>query len=372
MKRRTGKVLQWELVALALIAVGLFAVLVSSTRVAKAQDYDARLRAATLSQDAFRAIRAARSQAGLAIDEINDPNRTGLVGSQYSLITSGRGDLSGALTATNPNFAAVVLAVLRKAGLHRNDVVAVGLSGSLPALNIEVLAACEVLGLRPMVISTASSGMWGANDPRFTWLDMEAVLSRTGVLPVHSVAASLGGEGDNGLGLSPAGRAWLDSALTRNQVPLLVGADLADAVAQRMAAYRRAAQGERIRAFIAVGNSAANQGIFGRPLPTGLVNRRPADLPGPSVVRAMAEQGARVINLTDVARLAYRYKFPVAPVPLPALAKGRMFAERKYSVNLAIAFTVLIVILLFGVIELDVDYYVRRWFGRRTRLENRP
>jgi len=367
MKRRTDKVSQWELIVLALIAVGLFAILVSLARVARAQDYEARLQAATLSQEAFQQIRTARSQVGLAIDEINDPNRTGLVGGQYSLITVGRGDLGGAMTTTNPNFAAVVLAVLRKAKLGRNDVVAVGWNGSLPALNVEVLAACQVLGVKPIVITSVGSGMWGANDPRFTWLDMEAVLNRSGALAVRSVAASLGGEGDIGRGLSPAGRDWLGSAIARNRVPLLAPQSLSEAVAQRMDAYQRAAQGRPIRAFINVGNGAANLGESNKPLPTGLVDKRPAQLPNPSVVRAMAEQGATIINFSDITRLAYRYRFPVAPLPMPALAKGRMFAEKKYPVNLAVIFTVLIVVLLFGVIEIDVDYYARRVLGMRPR-----
>jgi poly-gamma-glutamate system protein len=364
MRRRAEKVSRWELIVLAGLSVGMFAVLVNSARTAKAPDFAARSEAAKLCEQAFAAIRCHREAAIGAIDEINDPNRTGLVGSQYSLVTVGRGDLNGVMTATNPNFVAVILSLLRKARLGTGDAVAIGLNGSSPALNIEVLAACKVLGVRPIVIAAAGSGMWGANDPRFTWLDMEALLNRAGILPFRSAAASLGGEGDNGRGLSPAGRDWLDSTIVRNGVPAILPQSLEDAVSQRMTIYRREAGMSPIRAFINVGNAVANLGETEKPLPTGVVERRPGELPNPSVVRAMAEGGATIINLYDVNRLAYRYKFPVAPIPMPPLAKGRMFVEKRYPVNLAVLFAVVIIALLFIVIEIDLDYYVKRLLHR--------
>jgi poly-gamma-glutamate system protein len=363
MKKRVEKVSAWELIVLAAISVGLFAVIMNSKQTAKYRDYDVKAAAANLASDAFKAVRDFRREAGLPIDEINDPNRTGLVGTQYSLITYGRGDQSGVMTASNPNFVAVVIALMRKAGLKSGDVVALGLNGSLPALNIEVLASCQALGLKPVVISAASSGMWGANDPRLTWLDIETVLNRSGILPYKSVAASVGGEGDVGRGLSPEGRTWLDSAVSRNKVALLSADSLAEAVTRRMEIYRREAAGKPIRAFINVGNAAADLGEESRPPATGVLDKRPEQLPNPSVIRAMAEQGVPVINLLDVSRLAYRYRFPVAPIPLPALAKGRLFVERKYSVSLALVFAVIIVLLLLVVIRFDLDFYVRRMLG---------
>lgn len=299
MKKRVEKVSAWELIVLALISVGLFAVLMNSKQMAKYRDYNVKAAAAKSAADAFKVVRDFRQQAGLPVDEINDPNRTGLIGTQYSLITYGRGDQSGAMTATNPNFVAVVISLLRKAGLKSGDVVALGLNGSLPALNIEVLASCRALGLKPVVISAASSGMWGANDPRLTWLDIETVLNRSGVFQCKSVAASVGGEGDIGRGLSPEGRTWLDSAVSRNKVARLSADSLAEAVSRRMEIYRREAAGRPMRAFINVGNAVANLGEGARPPATGLLDKRPEQLPNPSVIRAMAEQGVPAINLLE-------------------------------------------------------------------------
>jgi hypothetical protein len=155
--------------------------------------------------------------------------------------------------------------------------------------------------------------------------------------------------------------------MKRNGVPQITAADLADAVRQRMGAYLRSAGGRRIRAFISVGGAAADLGAASKPLPTGIVDRRVSQLPNPSVMRAMAEQGAVLVNFLDPVRLAYRYRFPVAPVPLPPLARGRMFIEKKYPVGLAVAFALVIVALLFVVIEFDLDFYVRRALGLKPR-----
>ena len=99
----------------------------------------------------------------------------------------------------NPNFAAVVVEWLKELGVKSGDVVAVGASGSFPAMNIAVYAALHELGIEPIIISSTAASQWGANEPSFTWLDMEAVLRKSDVFPYKSVAASLGGVGDDEL-----------------------------------------------------------------------------------------------------------------------------------------------------------------------------
>ena len=53
-----------------------------------------------------------------------------------------------------------------------------GIVGSFPALNVSLLAACEQMQLRALPITSVGSSMWGANDPAFTWLDMEKLLNQ--------------------------------------------------------------------------------------------------------------------------------------------------------------------------------------------------
>ena len=68
-----------------------------------------------------------------------------------------------------------------------------------------MLAAAEEMKLKPIVVTSVGASMWGANDPIFTWLDMEKLLNEKGLLHTRSLAASVGGSNDRGRGLSPRG-----------------------------------------------------------------------------------------------------------------------------------------------------------------------
>src|SRR5207237_4863091 len=137
-----------------------------------------------------------------------------------------------------------------------------GVTGSLPGRNIAVLSACRAIGAEPIVITSAGSSMFGATDPELTWLDMERVLAGKGLWPYRSVAASLGGGGDVGRGLSPAGRQMLRQAIERNGVRFLDPPSLLEGVKQRVAIYDSvaAARHKPIRLYVNVGGGLASLG----------------------------------------------------------------------------------------------------------------
>src|SRR5690606_29481438 len=116
-----------------------------------------------LARDAMEAIKAEKIRRGHRVDPKVDPAETGMIGESLTPVTSNTGVLSAKQMSTNPNFAAVILHLLDEAGVKENDVVAVGLSGSFPALNISALAALKTLGAKPIIIASSSSSEWGAN-----------------------------------------------------------------------------------------------------------------------------------------------------------------------------------------------------------------
>ena len=118
---------------------------------------------------------------GVPIDAVVDVNRTGLIGLGSSPITTSLGNLEAKRTTTNPDFAALVVMLLDQAGVRRGDAVAVGASGSFPALTVAALCAAESLGARALVIGSLGASEWGANDPRFDWLSLTRCLSRSGL-----------------------------------------------------------------------------------------------------------------------------------------------------------------------------------------------
>src|SRR5690606_18084703 len=159
------------------------------------------------------------------IDTFSDPAGTGLIGKRFTTVTSDTGLLSSKQTSINPNFAAVVVHFLKRAGLSKGETVAVGLSGSFPAANIAAYSAIQALGLRPVIIASASASQWGAKHPRFLWLDMEKVLYRRKIFPFRSSAASIGGVDDLGAGIAEEGIEKLRIGIERNQIPLISSKD---------------------------------------------------------------------------------------------------------------------------------------------------
>ncbi len=317
----------------------------------------AMLEAARLMAEGIAVTRQARLTRGLTINPWTDPNRTGLIGFEWSPMTTTLGSLASKRTSTNPNLAAGLVRWLHEAGVREGSAVAVGASGSFPGLALGTLAAVHALGGRPISITSVGASSWGANEPEFTWLDMEVELERAG-LATRSVGASVGGEDDDGAGLGPDARRQLLAAIARSGVPLLPGATLAGRVAARMAAYD-AATGGQIAAFVNIGGAAANTGTC-----LGMLGLRPGvhrALPPcrgePGVMWRMSARGVPVLHLLHVDGIAAAFGLPVDPVPLPEPGHGAPF-ERPSRGRSA----VLLLVFLAGLLALV----------RHARAGNRP
>ena len=225
MRQKVGKPSYFLLLFLAMLSLFLFYLAEKSQQPQKATYYNQKIEAANLAKKAQDVIRQELQERGYVIDIQNDPNLTGLIGPQYSRVTTDRGYIRDKLIATNPNNAAVMIDLFHKARLKPKDYITVTFTGSLPGMNIAVLAACKIMDLSPIIITSVGASTWGANWEELTWLDMESLLVKAGLWPYKSVAASLGGGNDHGRGLSPEGRVLLNQAISRNEVELISSID---------------------------------------------------------------------------------------------------------------------------------------------------
>jgi poly-gamma-glutamate system protein len=330
-----GNSLRVYLVGLAVMALLALAVAERMRHPVKAPHHDDKLRAARLTSLAFKALREERMGSGMIVDTVNDPNQTGLVGEEFTLVTTDRGVLLAKLTSLNPNFAAVIVDYLRRAGFGRGDLAAVGMTGSLPALNVAVLAAVETLGGTAVSVTSVGASMWGANDPNFTWLDMERVLVDKGILQARSVAASLGGGEDRGRGISPEGRRLIRDAARRNGVPLIEEPTLEENIRRRMEIFDEKRGRRRYDVYVNVGGGLASLGATenGRLVAPGLnIGLGLHNFPRKGAMILMGERGVPIIHLLDILRLADENGLPVAPVPLPEIGQGQVFTREEYHV----------------------------------------
>ena len=263
------------LVILSAIALVSFVVSINSTTIDISPSYDMKIKAANLMKESMVELKNVRMEAGVFIDDENDPNETGLVGSPFSLITTDEGDLDAKLTTLDPNFSAGMVELMLKMNLHKGDTVAILLTGSMPGANIAVLTAANAMGLIPMVITSVGASQWGANHADFTWLDMESILFNKGLINSRSVAASVGGRNDMGRLLSPAGREIIISNIENYNIPLIRKNRLAENIDERMKLFESFNKITNYSAMINVGGGVASLGTSfnSKLLPAGIVNR---------------------------------------------------------------------------------------------------
>lgn len=276
------------------------------------------------SLDSIKELRRAK---GLPIDPTADPNQTGIIGDEFTPLTTSLGEADAKRTSANPAFAALMVTFFTEAGLTRGDVVAVGASGSFPGLLLATLCAARVLELEPIVIYSIGASMYGANLPGFTFVDMLARLRADGVMPYRITAVSAGGYQDRGKGalFDEEGTAMLAEA-RRSGIPMVESVSLADSIRQRMRIYEAAGGGRPIRCFVNIGGAAANFGTTpaSLKLPNGLVLKAPRAPASPTrgLVFEFASRGIPVVHLLHVRGLARDHHLPYDPIPLPPVVQG--------------------------------------------------
>lgn len=333
-----------------------------------------KIAAAKLAKEAFKEIKKEKLRRGIPIDPEADPAQTGLIGRAISSITSFEGFLPAKQTSANPNFAAVIVQLLKEARVRQGDIVAVGLSGSFPAINIAVYAALETLKLKPMVISSAASSQWGANQKNFSWLDQENHLFKNKIFSFRSVMASLGGIEDKAWGMTKQGKKTLKKIIERNKLPLLEVENYQQSVEKRMILYKEQAGGFPIRAYINVGGGTSSVGkrIAKHSFKPGLVLTVP---PGAQAIDSVMAQfrliNVPVIHLVNIRKLAESYGLPLQPDRLPNVGEGGIFVKKEQSQLFALFVLGVILFLLFAFVRSDLGFRIAQTFQGKPKGERR-
>lgn len=275
------------------------------------EGYQVKVRASRLMQRGMDILRDEYLARGLQVDPDIDANLAGIIGLPSSGITTVTGSLRDKVLSTNTDMAALIVELLMKAGVKKGDTVAIGETGSFPALNLAAVVAVENLGATPAVISSVGASNWGATNPEFTWLDMEKILAERGIIHVRSVSVSLGGSDDKGMGMTPEGLQQAHQTIARNRIPLTTHSStggLEEAVMNRVQIYKSNVSGP-VKAYINIGGGIVSLGLLEeRQLPPGLTISTRADILNTrSVGLYFLSQKVPVINLDNIGRIAARY-----------------------------------------------------------------
>jgi poly-gamma-glutamate system protein len=246
------------------------------------------------------------------------------------------GQLTAKQTTINPNFAAVAVELLQRAGAGEGDLVAVGCTGSLPALNTALFTAIEAIGAKPIIVHSAASSRFGANHPEMMWLDMEQVLRDEGLISFRTGVATLGGDGDLASGMSNEWQSLLAASLKRNGVAQMKVEELSHSIDARMSYYDVLANGKKIRAYVNVGGGVASiagetgSEVFGNGV-TKKLPKSAAEID--CVATRFAKRGVPIINFNNGISLAKSFGLPIAPQQIPTVGSGDMLNNsRPYHV----------------------------------------
>lgn len=293
------------------------------------------IRAAEIMKTAVSVIRDFHFKTGKKIDEITDPNHTGLIGSEFSDITTTLGHLQAKRTTTSPDFAALIVQLLDEAGVSTGDTVAFGCSASFPASMIASLAATKAMEIHPVVIISLGASSYGANNPDFNLLDIYQLLTREKIFDVQLAGISLGGEKDVGEDFESHIKQKLIQQIRASEIPFIYESNIYNSVKKRMSIYLGSQTNERISAFINCGGSQANMGSSGLVLKVKpglnkeIVELPPVDERG--VIFKMAALGIPVIHLLYIKGLVLKHGLPWDPIPLPDPGESEIYFSKSKS-----------------------------------------
>lgn len=263
-------------------------------------------------------VRETKIAEGVVTDSLASPDPSGLIGAELTPLVTTLGILEAKQISTNAAWARELTVRLAGAGVRPGTAVAGGFSGSFPALNLAVMAACQALDTSLVAISSVTASTWGANQPGFTWPEVEARLVRANLIRQASVAVSTGGADDRARDLDPEGRVmaeWIrDAASSALRVTALRPSSLEASIGERLELYEREARGRPIVLYVNVGGTDPSLGTSAvvLRLRSGFLPGVPFDFsPGRGLIARFAEKGVPVLTLLNVRDLALRWGIPL-------------------------------------------------------------
>ncbi|NLB91076.1 MAG: poly-gamma-glutamate system protein [Clostridiales bacterium] len=263
--------------------------------------------------------------------EPDDLNQTGLIGPEWTELTSSLGLLEAKRTSLQPDFAALIVKYFHQAGLTKGDTVLCGMSGSFPSLCLAAVCAANQMGLEIKVIVSYGSSMYGATRLKLSVLRILEIAKNEGILEYTLLAASPGGDFDQGNStLFPNARKDIFALAKEDQVLMIDEPDIPSSVQRRLALY-----GDTYDCFLNIGGASVNVGTspYTLQFPNGLVTDPPR-IPQDSDRGLTYEYAARnipVIHLLSIRDLAEDNGLPYDPVPLTKPGETKVYYTTYHS-----------------------------------------
>lgn len=293
--------------------------------------YDTQIQAVRLLEECFSAVKGYKQSLGIPLSP-HDIHNTGILGQEFTGITTTIGALDAKRTTAWPDMAALCVRMLHEAGVKPGDRVGAGFSGSFPGLNLAIVAACEAMEVELVCISSVGASTYGANDPELTFPEMLHRLAQDGIIHTRSAAVTMGGDFDIGMEMDPELSEPVRERLRAAGLNLVEIKDFQTNLETREAIY---AQHGDISCFIAVGGNLTSlgKGEEGVSLGQGVLKaRRTVRLDENSgLVQRYMAKGVPVINLLNIKKIMAEYSMPFDPMVWPEPGQSAAYTVIRYE-----------------------------------------
>lgn len=268
--------------------------------------------------------------------EAEDHAMTGLIGPEWTSLTTSLGSEEAKRTSLDPNFAALLVHYFQSAGLKTGDVVAVGSSGSFPGLMLATLCAAEEMELNVRMIASYGASMYGATRPELNIVRIAEIVKEAGLVDYHLLAVSPGGDNDYAEGmLFEDTREIIVRLAKESGVEFIDENNIKKSIDRRLKLY-----GDDIDCFVNVGGASVNFGTssYALNMNNGLIMNPPRIpiMQDRGLLYEYAARGIPVIHLLNVKKLAEDNGIPFDRLPLGTPGEGSVYAEIKYSGHRAV------------------------------------
>lgn len=296
-----------KLLLLAVAMAGLWYLAAPASLTGEEQALWEKVRAAQLHLVDWREKRGISAPAG------SDPWACGLIGVEWSGITTTLGELASKRTACNPGWAVQFHRWYRELDMQKGDHVAIYSSSSFPGLLLNALAAAEAMELESSLIVSLGASTWGANHVDASWPVLAAELRRGGFISKRADFYTMGGDEELGNGMSPEAQAILLKAAEGTGVALLSATSLEEMVAVKSELLGQGGA----KLLINIGGSHANMGDDPDVLRLqgGLHTVAQAGQIGNGVIGLALKQGVPVLHMLNIKALSGKVGIPYDSEP---------------------------------------------------------
>lgn len=254
---------------------------------------------------------------GIDIDNFEDPGNTGLIGPEWTEMTTTIGHLEAKRTTIQPGFASLISKLYKEAGIRKGDTIAIGCSGSFPGLLLSCVSAAKASGVYCKTILSLGASSHGANRLNLTILDIYNLLYNKGLVADPPIAVSLGGENDRGETWEHEVYKNLENSIIKSGYHFISYPILHQSVMEREKLYGFNLQNDNIKAFINAGGAMANIGTS-----TSILNTKPGivrtikipDIEQQGVIHRAFLSDIPIIHLLNIKGLALEYGIKWDPV----------------------------------------------------------